>query len=679
MFFQTIMAYLLSIYILNNSLNLSKLFNGDIWLFFIIWLISFFILCHFFGSIKELYDWLFRKRYVVSFLLLLLLVLGKFNGSSYGMWNTYIEPNYPVNSLNSIMAPIRAIRSDEWFVNSPHVLSEFYNDFAYYNSFSRSIPTDMFTTLPVPVKSIMIVTKPFLIGYLFLGKDYGMAFYWWGRLIALFLVTFEFFRIFTKDNRKVSLLGTILVTFSPAIFWWYSQYLVEQLIGGNLAIIMFYYLLHSKEKKKKILSSIGLGFGFLIFFFTLYPAWLVPLGYFYLILALYILYEYLKLEKIKLKDLSYLLIPISMFIIFLIIFFMKSYDAYKIISNTIYPGKRISLGNEGFKNLFYYPISILFPYLNIDNPCEASTFYSFFPFSIILTLYLIIKERKDNILLICLIGLVIFFVLDTLLPMPSIIAKLTLLSRVPGERLVVIISYILVFITILTLNKIKLTKKSRNTLLILSVIISLIVTYFSYQELFANHGVKIFIVSSFCLIILFILMLTKKENLLLLSTIFICLLSTIWVNPLMKGFSGIYEKPIAKELEKYKDEDKKWLLLDSIFLPNYFIANGLKVVNSTNVYPNMDFYHLLDKELKYEDIYNRYAHVEIKLTNDETSFTSPYEDQVHIALNSKDLCKLNVDYVGSLSDVSKFSNENISFKELYHLDNVYLYQVICMF
>ena len=122
-----------------------------------------------------------------------------------------------------------------------------------------------------------------------------------------------------------------------------------------------------------------------------------------------------------------------------------------------------------FKNLFYYPISILFPYLNIDNPCEASTFYSFFPFSIILTLYLIIKERKDNILLICLIGLVILFVLDTLLPMPSIIAKLTLLSRVPGERLVVIISYILVFITILTLNKIKLTKKSRNTLLILVI------------------------------------------------------------------------------------------------------------------------------------------------------------------------------------------------------------------
>ena len=674
---QTFMAYLLSVYILNNGINLSVMFKIDIFLFILIWLISFFILCHLIVPLKNLYDWLFKKRFMLGLLLFLLLVLGKFNGSSYGMWNTYIEPNYPVSSLNSIMAPIRAIRSDEWLVNSPHVLSEFDNNFAYYNSFSRSVPTDMFTTLPVPIKSIMIVTKPFLIGYLFLGKDYGMSFYWWGRLIVLFLVTFEFFRIFTKDNRKLSLLGTILVTFSPAIFWWYSQYLVEQLIGGNLAIIMFYHLLHSKEKKKKILYSVGIGLGFLIFFFTLYPAWLIPLGYFYLILALYILYEYHKLEKIKLKDLAYLLIPISIFLVFLIIFFMKSYDTYKIISSTIYPGGRISLGNEGFANLFYYPLSILFPYLNMNNPCEASTFYSFFPFSLILAVYLIIKNRKDNILLISLTILVTLFILVTILPIPSILAKLTLLSRVPGTRLAVIISYILVFITILVLNKINLTKNSKNILFVLSVIIAFGVTYYGYKLILPNYSIKVFLLGSFALLVIFGLMIFKKENLLLLSITLLCLLATIWVNPLMKGFSGIYEKPLAKELENYQDENKKWLVLDNFVIPNYFLANGLKVINSTNVYPNMDFYHLLDKDLKYEDVYNRYAHLEVTLTDDETSFSNSGEDLVRLNLNNNDLCKLDVDYLGSLTDVSKFANQNVSFEEMYHLDNVYLYQVLC--
>ncbi len=683
---QTILAYLLTVYILNNTLKLSLLFNVDIFLFLIIWLISFLALCHFFIPIKKLYHWLFQKRFILSFLLLILLVLGKFNGSSYGMWNTYIEPNYPVSSLNSIMAPIRAIRSDEWFVNSPHVLSQFNNDFAYYNSYSRGISTDMFTTLPVPIKSILLATKPFLIGYLVLGKDYGMSFYWWSRLIVLFLVTFEFFRIFTKDNRQISLLGTILVTFSPAIFWWYSQYLVEQLIGGNLAIIMFYYLLHSKEKKKKILFSLGLGFGFLIFFFTLYPAWLVPLGYFYLLLALYLLYDYHQKEKIKLKDLAYLLIPLSIFAIFLTIFLTKSYETIKIISNTIYPGQRNSLGNEGFLNLFYYPISLFLPYKPVDNPCDLALFYSFFPLSIIYGIEVLIKERKklsENYLLLIIIILVILLSAFTIFKIPSFLARITLLSNVTGKRLSVIISFISLFIFILLANKkIVFTSKEKIWLFITTILCSILTILVT-----KNAISSVFVLSKKAFLIAFIVLLIPSlslvfshsitKKILTLSIIIISFISTIWVNPLMKGFNGIYEKPLAKELVKYQTEDKKWLILDSFVLPNYFLANGLKVINSTNVYPNLTLYHLLDKDLKYEDTYNRYAHVEIKLTNDKTSFTSPYEDQVHIALNPTDLCLLNVDYLGSLTDVSKFSNQNISFKELYHLDNIYLYQVTC--
>lgn len=681
---ETIMAYLITVYIINNSLNLSVLFKVDLFLFFLIWIILFFLLSHLFVPFKTLYEWLFRKRYYIAFLLFLLLVLGKFNGSSYGMWNTYIEPNYPISSLNPIMAPIRAIRSDEWFVNSMHVLSEFKNDFSYYNSFSRGVFTDMFISLPVPIKSIMIITKPFLIGYLFLGKDYGMSFYWWGRLIVLFLVTFEFFRIFTNDNRKLSLLGTILVTFSPAIFWWYSQYLVEQLIGGNLAIIMFYYLLNSK--KKKILYSIGLGFGFLIFFFTLYPAWLVPLGYFYLILAIYILYEYHKKEKIKLKDLSYLLIPISMFIIFLIIFFMKSYDTYKIISNTVYPGQRISLGNEGFKNLFYYPISILLPYKNIDNPCDLATFYSFLPLVFCYGIYVLIKERKklkENYLLLSIILLIFFLSSFTIFKVPSILAKITLLANVTGKRLSVIISFIGVFAMIIIYNKeIKLSSKEKKLMFVFSslcAIVTILITKKVISDTLVLNN-KDLLMAFIVLLILswcFILPNNVTKKVFAIGIVIISIISTIWVNPLMKGFNGIYEKPIVKELKKYQNEDTKWLILDSFVLPNYFLANGLKVVNSTNVYPNMDFYHLLDQDKEYEDIYNRYAHVEIRLTNEKTSFTSPYEDQVHIALNPNDLCKLDVNYLGSLTDIKPFATKNVSFKEFYHLDNIYLYEVLC--
>ena len=70
-------------------------------------------------------------------------------------------------------------------------------------------------------------------------------------------------------------------------------------------------------------------------------------------------------------------------------------------------------------------------------------------------------------------------------------------------------------------------------------------------------------------------------------------------------------------------------------------------------------------------------HLEVTLTDDETSFSNSGEDLVRLNLNNNDLCKLDVDYLGSLTDVSKFANQNVSFEEMYHLDNVYLYQVLC--
>ncbi len=653
----------------------------DIYLFIIIWFIIFLFLAHFLFPIKKLYKFLFKKRFILAFFIFLILVLGKFNGSSYGMWNIYIEPNYPISSLNPLIGQIRPIRSDEWLVNSSHVLSQFKNNFNYFNDLARASATDMFTTLPVPVKSIMIVTKPFLIGYMFLKKDYGMAFYWWGRLIILFLVTFEFFRIFTKDKRDISLLGTILVTFSPAIFWWYSQYLVEQIIGANMAIIMFHKMLYTKAKYQKILYSLGIFLGFEIFFFTLYPPWLVPLGYFYLLLAGYILYDYHK--KNKFKDLEYLLIPISIFIIFLIIFFSKSYDTYKIISNTIYPGQRLAVGNEGANVLLYYPFSIFYPYLKMSNPCEASTFYSFFPLVIILGIYVLIKERKkwrDNYLLIGVINLIIIFTLFTIFKWPVFLAKITLLSNVPGSRLSVIISYLCLFCLILLSNKkIIETKKKKILFSILTIVCCLITTLlakeFIKDEAFQSN--IIWLISFGISLIPALCLIWQIKKGLIISLIFISIISTINVNPLMKGFDGIYDKPLAKELQKYQNKNKNWLVLDSFVIPNYFLANGLKVINSTNLYPNMNFYSKIDKDKKNENIYNRYAHLEIKLTNEKTSFENPYEDQVHINLNKEDICKLDVNYIGSLTNISNYESKKVSFKELYHLDNIYLYEVNC--
>ena len=110
-------------------------------------------------------------------------------------YNHLISLSKLTKELNKIDTTIigtnRYIRSDEWLVNTPYAISQQYNDYKYFSNLPRSTKTDMFSTIFVPVKDILVFTRPFNIGYLILGEEYGLSFYWYGRLIALLLVTFE--------------------------------------------------------------------------------------------------------------------------------------------------------------------------------------------------------------------------------------------------------------------------------------------------------------------------------------------------------------------------------------------------------------------------------------------------------------------------------------------------------
>ena len=42
---------------------------------------------------------------------------------------------------------------------------------------------------------------------------------------------------------------------------------------------------------------------------------------------------------------------------------------------------------------------------------------------------------------------------------------------------------------------------------------------------------------------------------------------------------------------------------------------GAKTVNSVNVYPDLDKWHVIDPNGQYEEVYNRYAHILVDFQN----------------------------------------------------------------
>lgn len=95
--------------------------------------------------------------------------------------------------------------SDEFYpLNNTNIMDDGLNMILAYNS---------------PVANLSILGKPFNWGFLLLGKEYGLSWYWSFKVIALLLLSFEIAMILTRKMKGVSLLSSFWITFSPAIQW----------------------------------------------------------------------------------------------------------------------------------------------------------------------------------------------------------------------------------------------------------------------------------------------------------------------------------------------------------------------------------------------------------------------------------------------------------------------------
>ena len=107
--------------------------------------------------------------------------------------------------------------------------------------------------------------------------------------------------LITNKKKLISIAGAILITGSPLVSWFYSNYIVDLLISGELCLLLFNRYLETKNNKLRVLYSILLGLTFSWFTLTIYPAWQVPLGYMYLAFAIWIFIKNYKYNR-SIKD-----------------------------------------------------------------------------------------------------------------------------------------------------------------------------------------------------------------------------------------------------------------------------------------------------------------------------------------------------------------------------------------
>lgn len=639
-------------------------------------------------SIKDFVKKCIRYRYLLALILFVVLTVCKVNGSSIGAWTNYVPSN---TSSSVLLGKVREIRSDEWLTQTPYYLSQA-NSKTPYSVINKNITMsgqNMIVSYGEPVWDISTLAKPLLWGFLLLGPSYGLAWYWNLKLLLMLLLSFELCMILTQKNTIVSLLGGFWIVLSPAIQWWFMQHVGDIVFYMEALVVLFYmFFRHFDRPAVKIACAIGFGLSGVGYVLMLYPALQVPLGYLTVLLLCLVFFRFRKKVVFSYKDWVLIGCVCVAALGILLHVYLISKGAIATIAQTTYPGHRVSTGGEGMPySINAFLTNLFLPFKDVPaglaNNCEISSFYNFLP-AVLLTMPFLIKYRARHLRLG--ISLSIFSLLCLIynyVHVPVWLAKLTLLSYVT-YRIELAYAFSAMLLSIWALSELTHLAASRRMNPWLAGICSAGIALFYFLSVYETQlktyvRLRYYIVFIFVLLVLNFLLMRGLKWMFSIIMSGVVIVSGAVVNPVNIGVGSLFNNALSLEIGKIKKSDPNaYWLTSNMVMGNFLAAQGVRDLDGTNFYPDMKKWSLLDPQGKEASVYNRYAHIQVQLTQDKTSMRNPAPDSIQVTMNVDDLKKWNVKYYLTASTLENFNDAHVQFVRVTQqaVDGYYIYQTV---
>lgn len=639
-------------------------------------------------GLKQGFELIYEYRFVLSFLLLIMLVSFKISGSSMGCWKLFLGDGESGIRLGEP----RVWRSDEWGTLTPLCFRQQYNTLGSYNRYSQtlgSILTDNMLVYGQPSWDILTLFRPFYWGYLFFGSERGLSWFWCSRLIVLFLSWFELGMLITDGQKKLSVMLSICVSFAPFLQWWFAiNGLVEMLIYGACFVLGSNYLVSRAFNPRKIAVAVGMAVCAVGYVLTFYPTWMVPVAWGFVPLFLWVVIWKFDRKVLRRVDVVPWLLIFVITAAGLTVLAVTSWDVIKAELNSVYPGNApSSSGGTGLWWMMKYPISLVSRFSMNELIVENSSIICFAPAGFILALWVIIKEKKKDPLLILLLGINLFLAWYYCVGIPKWLAKMLLLSFVNSNRGPQVLGFLrlTLFVRAVALKE----KAPKRWLAALAAVISsavpmrLALGFTKYEpgglryEYF-DTAEKILVVWAILAVVFYLLYRARKSKytMAVLGVCTVVLASSIWINPVAKGVPEITKSETMQQIRDLVKEDPQaiWLVVDMAYpATNIPAMAGADCLNTTQTYPQKTRWETLDQEGEYEDIYNRYCHIRASLGS-KTMLELVSTDYVEVTLSPEELKKLNIRYIVSTNDFDEkiaagitniFTDSGIEFQKYY--------------
>ena len=650
-------------------------------------------------GLKQVFELIYKYRFVLSFLLLIMLVSFKISGSSMGCWKLFLGDGESGIRLGEP----RVWRSDEWGTLTPLCFRQQYNTLGAYNRYSQtlgSILTDNMLVYGQPSWDILTLFRPFYWGYLFFGSERGLSWFWCSRLIVLFLSWFELGMLITDGQKKLSVMLSICVSFAPFLQWWFAiNGLVEMLIYGACFVLGSNYLVSHAFNPRKIAVAVGMAVCAVGYVLTFYPTWMVPVAWGFVPLFLWVIIWKFNRKVLRRVDVMPWLLIFVITAAGLTILAVTSWDVITAELNSVYPGNApLSSGGTGLWWMMKYPISLVSRFSMNELIVENSSIICFAPAGFILALWVIIKEKKKDPLLILLLGMNLFLAWYYCVGIPKWLAKMLLLSFVNSNRGPQVLGFLrlTLFVRAVALKE----KAPKRWLAVLAAVISsavpmrLALGFTKYEpgglryEYF-DTAEKIVVVWAILAVVFYLLYRARKSKytMTVLGVCTVVLASSIWINPVAKGVPEITKSETMQQIRDLVKEDPQaiWLVVDMAYpATNIPAMAGADCLNTTQTYPQKKRWEMLDPEGEYEDIYNRYCHIRASLGS-KTMLELVSTDYVEVTLSPEDLKKLNIRYIVSTNDFDEkivagttniFTDSGIEFQKYYEGAQLSIYRCV---
>lgn len=636
--------------------------------------------------VRKIGEFIYKYRYYIAIILFILCVIFEISGSSIGCWNSFIKTNVADDGV--ILGKSRAIRSDEWAVLTPMSFLQNFDGFKYFSDLLRGTSTDVFMVYGLPTLNLVEIFRPFQLGYIFLGISKGLSFFWCGRFIALFLVSFELGMLITNRNKLLSFIQAIMITLAPMIQWWFAvNGIAEIFIFGQLAIILLNKYMNTDSLKKRVLYLAGLVICAGGYVLVVYPSWQVPMAYVFLGLAIWTIIANRKNCKINYKDIISIVVAILIFGLSMIYILHNSVDTIKAVMGTVYPGSRAETGGKAYNSYIQYIMNIFLPFKDSGlntNSCEEATMFTLFPMGIIIAGIVLFKNKNKDVGLVSLLVPYIFLGIWCVFGFPEILAKITLMSNSQAPRTMLAVGFLDVLILMRGLAIIKEPLK-RIPSLILSIVITIIMVLLSKKinPLYLNK-IMMICMGIMCVYLFYFVLRYKAKYANYLFTcgiVFVMIMTGATVNPIRTGTDVIYDSEIIKEVQKINNNEQGKWIVESLGFPygNYLLMAGASTINSTNTYPDMEKWKKFDTNNIYEDVYNRYAHIVVKIVKTENEYEEKFTlltpDTFQVQLIPEELKELDVKYVFTVNDLEQYQTQDIKFSLIYNYENYKIYQL----